>query len=132
LREGTVQTPASGAGGPRPPDGIDPIYDYPREVGHCITGGYVYRGSAIPALQGIYVFGDFLGPEPGNKGLIFTFNYDGSGRATNFQDITTQLFPTRIGNYSLEQPASFGEDASHELYICDYGNGVVYKIVPAQ
>jgi hypothetical protein len=77
----------------------------------------------------VYVFGDFLGP--GSVGRIFTFNYDGSGRATNFQNITAQLFPTKVGNYSLQNPASFGEDANHELYITDLGNGSVYKIVPA-
>ena len=122
-----MQTPASGAGGARPADGIDPIYDYDHTGGRCITGGYIYRGSAIPALQGVYVFGDFLGP--GSNGKIFTFSYDGTGRATNFQNITTQLFPTKIGNYSLQNPASFGEDANLELYICDFGNGSVYKIV---
>jgi hypothetical protein len=131
LREGTIQTPQSGVGGARPPDGIDPIYDYPHTTGQVVTGGYVYRGSAIPALQGTYVFADFLGPEGGRVGRIFTLNYDGTGSATNFRDITTQLFPTRIGTYSLENPASLGEDANHELYICDYGNGAVYKIVPA-
>ena len=129
LREGSVQTPVS-MGGVRPPDGIDPIYDYPHTVGQCITGGYVYRGAAIPALQGTYVFGDFLGPEGGSVGRIFTFNYYGTGRATSFQDITAQLFPTNVGHFSLENPSSFGEDANHELYICDYGNGSVYKIAP--
>ena len=132
LREGTIQTPASGVGGARPAGGIDPIYDYPHTTGQCITGGYVYRGNAIPALRGTYVFGDYLGPEGGSVGRVFAFNYDGSGRATNFRNITTQLFPTRVGNFGLKNPASFGEDASHELYICDYGNGAVYKIVPAQ
>ena len=129
MREGTVQSPFSG-GGARPPGGIDPIYDYPHTVGQCITGGYVYRGAAIPALRGTYVFGDFLGPEGGSVGRIFTFSYNGSGRATNFQDITAQLFPTQVGGFSLQQPSSFGEDASHELYICDYAGGAVYKIVP--
>ena len=130
LREGTIATPASGAGGPRPPDGIGPIFDYPHTTGQCITGGYVYRGAQIPALRGVYVFGDYLGPEPGNVGRIFAFNYDGTS-VSNFQDITKQLFPTKIGNYSLQNPASFGEDANHELYITDLGNGSVYKIVPA-
>jgi hypothetical protein len=130
LREGTIATPAGGVGGARPPDGIDPIFDYPHTTGQCITGGYVYRGAQIPALRGTYVFGDYLGPEPGNVGRVFTFNYDGT-RASNFQDITAQLFPTKIGNFTLKNPSSFGEDANHELYITDLGSGSVYKIVPA-
>ena len=132
LREGTIQTPVGGVGGARPPKGIDPIYDYAHTVGQCVTGGYVYRGSAIPTLQGTYVFGDYLGPGPGSTGRIFTMKYNGNGRATNFTNVTSQLFPTRAGGFGLKNPASFGEDASHELYICDYGNGAVYKIVPAQ
>ena len=132
LREGTIQTPASGAGGPRPPGGIDPIFTYAHTTGQCITGGYVYRGNAIPALRGVYVFGDYLGPEGGGGiGRIFTFNYDGV-RASNFSDITSQLFPTRVGNYTLSGPASFGEDGNHELYITDFGNASVFKIIPAQ
>jgi glucose/arabinose dehydrogenase len=124
LREGKIQTPSS-VGGPRPPGGIDPILDYPHTVGQCITGGYVYRGAAIPSLYGLYVFGDYLGAEGVNLGKIFTMHLDG----TNFTDITSQLSPTRIGGYPITGPTSFGEDAAHELYITS--NGSVFKIVPA-
>lgn len=40
-------------------DQIDPVIEYDHEEGISITGGYVYRGSAIPQLYGKYVFGDF-------------------------------------------------------------------------
>ena len=54
-----------GVGGPQPPGGVDPVYDYqngsgPSE-GASVTGGYVYRGP-VAALQGRYVFGDFVNP----------------------------------------------------------------------
>ena len=39
---------------------IDPITEYDHNQGQSITGGYVYRGNAIPELQGFYVFGDFV------------------------------------------------------------------------
>jgi glucose/arabinose dehydrogenase len=130
LREGTIQTPTiqnnPPVGGARPPGGIDPILDYPRSTGSTVIGGYVYRGKQIPALQGTYVFGDYGAQK------IFTFNYDGGTAASNFQDITGQLFPTSVGNFLLGAPASFGEDANGELYIVDIApNGNVYQIVPA-
>ena len=130
LREGTIATPTVGVGGPRPPGGVDPIFDYPHSTGQTVIGGYVYRGNQIPALQGTYVFADYLGPEPGSQGKIFTLNYDGT-TASNFQNITAKLFPTKVGGYMLKNPSSLGEDANRELYITDIGNGNVYKIVPA-
>jgi glucose/arabinose dehydrogenase len=46
----------------RTPDMVPPVYEYSHDDGGCaLTGGYVYRGRAIPALQGAYVFGDFCG-----------------------------------------------------------------------
>jgi hypothetical protein len=79
----------------------------------------------------VYVFGDYLGPEPGSIGKIFSLNYNGT-TASNFQDITSQLFPipTTGGNVSLANVSSFGEDAAGELYITDIGNGNIYKISP--
>jgi glucose/arabinose dehydrogenase len=132
-REGFIQNPAypTPTPGPTPNRGwIDPIFDYPRSTGQTVIGGYIYRGSQFPALQGIYVFGDYLGPS-GGSARVFTLNYDGT-TASNFQDITSQLFPipTTVGNVSLVNPSSFGEDAGGELYLTDIGNGRVYKISP--
>src|ERR1700736_815191 len=133
LREGTIATPTGNpvVGGARPTGNVDPIFDYPHTTGQTVIGGYVYRGQQFPALQGVYVFGDYLGPEPGSIGRIFSLNYDGT-TASNFQDITSQLFPipTTSGNVNLANVSSFGEDAAGELYITDIGNGNVYKISP--
>lgn len=133
LREGTIATPTGNpvVGGPPPPGNVDPILDYPHTTGQTVIGGYVYRGNQIPALQGTYVFADYLGPEGGSAGRIFTLNYNGTS-ASNFQDITSQLFPIPLGNgtANLQNPSSLGEDAKGELYITDIGNGNVYKLSP--
>jgi glucose/arabinose dehydrogenase len=125
LREGKIMTPGGSppVGGAPPPGSIDPILDYDRSVGGTVIGGYVYRGTRIPALQGKYIFGDYL------AGKIFVLDYDGT-TVSNFQDITSMLFPTRTGGFTLNNPSSFGEDANGELYIVDIGNGSIYKIVP--
>ena len=133
-REGFIQNPAYATATPTPtpnPPRVDPIFDYPHTTGQTVIGGYVYRGGQFPALQGVYIFGDYLGPEPGSIGRIFSLNYDGTS-ASNFQDITSQLFPipTTGGNVNLANVSSFGEDAAGELYITDIGNGSVYKISP--
>jgi glucose/arabinose dehydrogenase len=131
VREGNIQNPAY-PNDPKPTGAVNPIFDYPRDVGQTIIGGYVYRGKKIPALRGVYVFADFLGPEGGNNtGRIFSLNYNGA-TASNFQDLTDELFPTQTGGFSLSNPSSLGEDAGGELYITDIGNGMVFKIVQAQ
>jgi glucose/arabinose dehydrogenase len=136
-REGLIQNPTYATTTPTPtpvPPRVDPIYDYPRTGtlgGRTVVGGYVYRGKQIPALNGVYVFADYLGTSGSGPGKVFTLNYDGGPTASNPQNITAQLFPT-IDNPSvnLANPSSLGEDANGELYITDIGNGSVYKIVP--
>jgi glucose/arabinose dehydrogenase len=128
VREGSIQNPVF-PGVPRPAGAVDPIFDYPRSIGRTVVGGYVYRGQWIPNLRGVYVFADFLGPDSGlGTGQIFTLNYNGI-IASNFQNITGQLFPTRVGGFTLSNPSSLGEDANGELYITDLGSGSVFKIV---
>jgi glucose/arabinose dehydrogenase len=117
LREGTIQTPGS-VGGAAPVGNVEPILDYDRTVGTTVTGGYVYRGSAS-ALSGKYLFADF------GNGRIFMTNPDGSGGR---QEITSLLDPA--GALSIGNPSSFGEDAAGELYIVDYSDGEVYRIIP--
>lgn len=98
-----------------------PIHDYPRDVGRSVTGGYVYRGSAMPCLQGTYFFGDY------SLGRVWSFRYDGA-TISEFTERTAELDPP--GPNTLGNVASFGEDANGELYIVTYG-GAIYKIVEA-
>ena len=84
-----------------------PVVEYGRTDGCSVTGGYVYRGSASPALYGRYVFGDYC------TGRIWTISRKASRPATKRLLIDTNL------NIS-----SFGEDAAGELYVVDHGGGI--------
>jgi glucose/arabinose dehydrogenase len=121
LREGIIPTPGS-VGGDPPADNVNPIWDYGRTTGGCVIGGVVYRGRQIPGLTGTYVFGDFVASK------VFTMNYDGGASASNFTDITSELFPTATDD-SLSGVAGF-EDANGELYSTDVTTGKVFKIIP--
>ncbi|HEX2250377.1 MAG TPA: PQQ-dependent sugar dehydrogenase [Gemmatimonadales bacterium] len=91
-----------------------PAFEYRHDQGCSITGGYVYRGTAIPALQGLYFFGDFC------QGWVRSFRYTG-GEAGELTD-----WPGLAPGGSIN---SFGEDASGELYLMGSA-GTVYKVVP--
>jgi glucose/arabinose dehydrogenase len=97
-----------------PPDlaFTDPVFQYDHNQGCSIIGGYVYRGAALPALVGAYLFGDFC------SGLIWTLRRDNSG---NWQGETVLGVPFFI--------SSFGEDEAGELYIIDYYSGALYQFV---
>ena len=98
-----------------------PILDYTHSAGRCsITGGYVYRGCAIPSLTGTYFYGDFCTAQ------VYTTTYDGVS-ATTPVEVTAELIPD-VGVINFL--ASFGEDAYGELYLCDIYGGEVFKIVP--
>jgi len=102
-----------------------PILDYThsRQEGECsVTGGYVYRGCALPDLRGQYFFSDYCDP------FIRTFAVQG-GVVTGLQDRTDALAPG--GGFTISSVVSFGEDARGELYIVDYG-GELYRIEPVQ
>jgi hypothetical protein len=98
-----------------------PIYEYTHSVGCAVMGGYVYRGNAVPDLQGTYFFADYCS----NK--IWSFRYDGT-TVTDFMDRTAELAPG--GGLSISSIVSFGEDAWGEMYICDSSGGELFKIVP--
>lgn len=103
-------TPACGSAAYTPP-----LFDYDHGQGCAVTGGYVYRGSAIPALVGTYVYSDFCG------GPIWGARRGAGGAYTS----DTLIPSTGLGVSAL------GEDAAGELYVVDHQNpsGAVYKIV---
>ena len=98
------------AGGEIQPNFTDPVTQYQHSEGCSITGGYVYRGQAIPALQGVYVYGDYC------NGNMWALRQDPSGTWVN----------TALPNAGF-QISSFGEDAVGELYVMDL-DGTVYRV----
>ena len=91
-----------------------PAAEYEHSSGNCsVTGGYVYRGSRIPALVGTYVFGDYC---TGQTWVLRRFP-DGWR--------TAEWFGMRI------PISSFGEDQDGELYVLDYKGGDAFILEPA-
>jgi glucose/arabinose dehydrogenase len=90
---------------------VDPIFEYPHDGSVCaVTGGYRYRGSDLAELRGWYVFADFCG------GSLEAIRPSGGG------GVHRDLGP------SVENLASFGEDAAGELYAMSL-SGPVYRLV---
>jgi glucose/arabinose dehydrogenase len=94
-----------------------PIASYPRTVGQCITGGYVYRGLAIPALRGAYLYADY------ESAAFFALRIEGGVLVTPPVDITTNINPRR----EVDEITSFGQDNAGELYVVSF-NGQVFRI----
>lgn len=89
-----------------------PVTDYDHASGCSITGGYVYRGTALPELNGSYLYSDYCG---GWLKSIFYRNGEVSA-------------PTDWGIASVGNIISFGQDGQNELYLLN-GAGNVYRIV---
>ena len=141
LREGTFAT-AHGVGRVDThrvfplPDGneafIHPVAQYDHDYGGAVGGGYVYRGAGVPALQGKYIFTDFL------HGLVFAFDayslhagpatieevrlyFDGEEKV--LKDVTAY----RAGRLRVD--ARLGIDSTGELYMLTKGDGWIRKLV---
>jgi len=92
---------------------VTPIWEYDHAGGRCsITGGFVYRGTALPELFGKYIYGDYC------AGTIWAFDPGVPGPSANTVLINTG-----------RTISSFGTDKYKELYFCSYGNGRIYKLV---
>lgn len=97
---------------------IDPIWEYHHDIGKSITGGHVYRGQAVPELQGKYLYADYV------SGKVWALNYDAKMKKV-------------VGNHpvpdAMFQAISFGTDQQGEVYITKVapdGHGV-YKFARA-
>ncbi len=103
------------AGGNPPPNLTLPFAEYSHDTGGCsVTGGYVYRGSGLPDLQGYYFFGDWC------SGNLWASQKDASG-----------TWQTNLVLQTGREISSFGEDEAGELYLLDYA-GAVLQFAPAQ
>jgi glucose/arabinose dehydrogenase len=119
--------PATGgiSADPNPnPAFTNPVLEYDHGDGISVIGGFVYRGSAIPALTGQYVFGDFL--RPGSGGRLFYGDLDARVMRELRLGVNPRAFGLRI--------KGFGNDNAGELYVLADNNtntaGQVLKLVP--
>lgn len=104
---------------------IAPVFEYDRTVGVSITGGYVYRGTWLPAVyRGRYFFGDF------GRGRIFSLglSLDANGEATA-AGLTEHTAALQVPYGPLGVISSFGVDADGEIFIVGYGSGAILRIV---
>jgi hypothetical protein len=90
-----------------------PALEYGHDDGACaIVGGFVYRGAAIPGLQGVYLYSDLC------AGWIKGLRHENGAAAAGMD----------FGRLASGTMLSFGEDAQHELYLLT-AEGNVYRIV---
>jgi len=93
---------------------LAPVAEYDHTLGVAVTGGYVYRGTAIPGLVGRYVFGDY-----------------GSGRIWHIAADTQPTMTMTSSGVALRASAniaSFTEDTNGELLIVDVKTGALYRL----
>lgn len=101
---------------------VEPIHEYSHSVGASITGGYVYRGSALPSsFQGRYFFADYVSARVWSLALVID-PVTREATASNVTEHTSEL--GSVGNIS-----SFGVDADGELYLVSHSTGRILKII---
>jgi hypothetical protein len=92
-----------------------PIWEYGRNKGKTLIGGFVYRGAELPELFGKYIYADFV------SGRVWALSFDGLTVTDN-----TQLL--RFANVDSFIITSFGLDEQNELYITGF-DGNIYRLV---
>ncbi len=149
LREGTFATGYAvgarrpGRAYPRPAQDdhpfVYPVAQYDHDDGNAIGGGFVYRGRAIPALQGRYVFTDF----PRGRVLYIDADTLVAGRLAEIRELRLIVdgeerdlvevagFPNTYGRGNRVD-ARLGIDSAGELYLLTKGDGWVRKLGPAR
>ncbi|AWV98389.1 PQQ-dependent sugar dehydrogenase [Arcticibacterium luteifluviistationis] len=111
-------------------DGVTyPTLEYDHDEGNAVCGGFVYTGSNIPSLTGMYIFGDIL------KGKLYYADESQmeAGRAIDFKEMrialdgkeTTLLEMTNNGHAKLR----IGKDANGDIYLFSMNDGKVYQLV---
>lgn len=110
LFEGTERFGEGAVPSPAP---IAPVIEYGRRDGQSVTGGYVYRGTHLPALRGAYVYGDY------GSGNVWALWHDGERMQKN--ELVARV----------PEVSSFGEDNDGELFAVSH-KGRIYRFEPAE
>jgi glucose/arabinose dehydrogenase len=116
---------------------VDPIIEYGHDVGKVVVGGYVYRGAAMPDLDGYYIFGDYTAsPEFAPDGTLFWAEASDEGGMWEWGELQVAgMENSRLGAYVL----GIGQGEDGELYVMTSTSsaptgdtGKVWRLVPGQ
>jgi glucose/arabinose dehydrogenase len=127
------KSPGSPAGLIDPISGPGGVLEYDHGDGISITGGFVYRGTAIPELVGKYVFGDLAlqgQPIRANGRLFYADLQQGTINEFHIPDFANDILPNGLTVHG------FGQDGNGELYAlvtntpANGTGGLIYKIIP--
>ncbi|HEX7620883.1 MAG TPA: PQQ-dependent sugar dehydrogenase [Anaerolineales bacterium] len=88
-----------------------PVAEYSHSDGCAVTGGYVYRGRALPEWQGVYFYGDYC-----------------SGNIWGLIQTGQDKWQSKILFSTDAKITTFGLDEAGELYISDYGSGTILRL----
>ncbi len=122
VREGSIPTPGRTPTPPAFEPLTPPIADYPRSIGRSVTGGFVYRGSALPVMyQGRYFVADFFGRV---FSLGLSIAPSGEAQVTDAIDHTAELGSPRL-------ISTFGRGLDGELYYASFVGGRILRIAPS-
>jgi hypothetical protein len=95
---------------------VTPVVEYTHINACAVTGGYVYRGRAFPAMRGTYLYSDFCG------GWLRSFRMTSAGPVDAYPEVAAPLV-----NGVTDNAVSFGEDADGEVYAV-YASGRIYRV----
>jgi glucose/arabinose dehydrogenase len=99
---------------------VAPVTEYSHKIGCSVTGGYVYRGKKLPALEGTYFYADFC------SAALRGFRWK-DGKVTEHYDWKRALDPEN----KISKISSFGEDADGELFVVSL-DGEIFEHVPGK
>jgi glucose/arabinose dehydrogenase len=88
-----------------------PVAEYSHSEGCSVTGGHVYRGSALPEWQGVYFYGDYC-----------------SGRVWGLIQTSQENWQSKVLFSTGAQITTFGMDEPGEIYLADYQSGRLFRL----
>lgn len=98
-----------------------PVAEYRHDVGQSITGGYVYRGAAIPDLRGTYLYADYV------SNTFFALRTSGGQVALSQTDITSNI----NGDGAVTGVGSFAQNDAGDLFVLEFNGGrIIVLLIP--
>jgi uncharacterized repeat protein (TIGR03806 family) len=93
---------------------LPPVVEHPHSDFRSLIGGYVYRGTRLPELAGMYIYGDF------DTGRIWGLRHDGK-KVTWHKELTK----------TRQRIVTFGQDEAGEVYHVDFVGGQIHRLITA-